>query len=223
MWIFSKIFKKKRGGESGKESIPKKKQRTRKQKKIGGLEDSSIDILKTLALTGVLSELQISENFDSNLTRNLTLKDMITLKKMSSENRTLPYYHLSNNGKTFVKKNLLKHNKLYIREVSDAGVLHDLKLSDIYLSLCSEERKTWITPKVIRERLDSSGRKELPENDGAYTSKTGLYTGVEVKAAYPHHHKPKELKITLQVYDDKIITASYTLDYYLKQQEGDKS
>lgn len=159
---------------------------------------------------------------DQLIVTSLLNRGMIEEERFETEKGLLSVYLLTRKGKSHVKKNLLKQRKIHVRNVSEEGVLHDLKLATIYLSLTPKERRSWVTAKDVRLFLDSAGHGDLPELDAMYIDEEGKRVGVEVKSRYPGHLKARELKKSLAVFDSSILTASFSLDYYMKT-AGDES
>jgi len=174
------------------------------------------ELLLALSMVGVLSEFQIQTNFQLDIRDKLIDDQFIMRGMLEKKEDSIFYYTLTSKGKSHSKKKLLRNNKIYIRDLSDDGVLHDIKLADIYLGRSPLEKRSWITKNKVRVELNNDGFYNFPENDGAYVRDDGTRVGVEVKGKFKNHATPKELKKTLDTYEDSVITASFSFDYYLK-------
>jgi len=137
------------------------------------------EIIRALGNVGVLRMSGAVNVFGREHVRSLEERGFIKRDTKFVRGREQTFLHLKNRGQQYARRYLV-FGSLYKR--SSYQLAHDLALSDRYLALSREERKSWMNDYAVKKLVEEKDPEAEPV-DGAYRNKAGELVGVEVFTA----------------------------------------
>jgi hypothetical protein len=137
---------------------------------IGGSQER--EVIRALGNVGVLKLDRAKSVFGSDTIQDLAQKGFIKKDQKCVNGRVQSYIHLLNRGQQYARR--------YKR--SSYQLSHDFALSEKYLSISREERKSWLNDYAVKKHVEAKDPEAEPV-DGAYRNELGELVGVEVFTA----------------------------------------
>jgi len=162
------------------------------------------EVIRALGNVGVLKLDRAKSVFGSDTIQDLAQRGFIKKDHKCVNGKVQSYIHLLNRGQKYARRYLV-FRSLYKR--SSYQLSHDFALSEKYLSLSREERKSWMNDYAVKKLIDEKDPEAEPV-DGAYRNEVGELVGVEVfTASYDSETVSGKLD-TLRTYFDKMATLN---------------
>lgn len=154
----------------------------RAKRTVGRITKRDGESMKAIAHTGVLSKGNARQYFNLSERRIkiLVKENYLTERTSYTKDGVQTYYTLGTKGRNYIDNN----TKIdYVYKSNEKQLNHDLKLSQVYCQLNSDERQYWLNENQINHHWNDIAGKEKMCNisslDGLINSPNGV-VGVEI-------------------------------------------